>query len=69
VTNFLEPTETESRENLDAFATAMKAISAEAAEAPETVKAAPTTAFRERMDEVKAARKPVLRWKPGMKVE
>ncbi len=65
----IEPTETESRESLDAFIAAMKAIAAESKETPEVVKSAPVTAFRERMDEVKAARKPILRWKPGMTVE
>jgi len=61
-----EPTETESKEAVDGFVAAMKAIAEEAQQSPEEVKAAPTRAFRERLDEVKAARKPVLRWKPGM---
>ncbi len=65
----IEPTETESKANLEAFAEAMKAIAAEALENPDAVKAAPTRVFRERLDEVKAARKPVLKWKPGMKIE
>jgi glycine dehydrogenase subunit 2 len=65
----IEPTETESKENVEAFVAAMKAIARETEESPDTVKAAPVRAFRERLDEVKAARKPVLRWKPGMKVE
>ena len=65
----IEPTETESREALEAFVAAMKSIALEAKEAPESVKAAPTRAFRERLDEVKAARKPVLRWRPGVKIE
>jgi glycine dehydrogenase subunit 2 len=65
----IEPTETESRESIEGFVAAMKAIAAEAKENPDAVKAAPTRAFRERLDEVKAARKPVLRWKPGMKLE
>ena len=60
----IEPTETESKANVEAFAAAMKSIAQEAKEAPEAVKAAPTRAYRERLDEVKAARKPVLRWKP-----
>jgi len=62
----IEPTETESKEAVDGFVAAMKAIAEEAQQSPEEVKAAPTRAFRERLDEVKAARKPVLRWKPGM---
>jgi glycine dehydrogenase subunit 2 len=65
----IEPTETESKETLDRFAEAMKAIAAEAKTAPEAVKAAPTKAFRARLDETRAARKPVLRWRPGTKVE
>ncbi|MBI5544221.1 MAG: aminomethyl-transferring glycine dehydrogenase subunit GcvPB [Deltaproteobacteria bacterium] len=65
----IEPTETESRESIEAFVAAMKAIAVEAKESPEALKAAPTRAFRERLDEVKAARKPILRWKPGTKIE
>jgi glycine dehydrogenase subunit 2 len=65
----IEPTETESRESIEEFVKAMKAIAVEAREAPEAVKAAPTRAFRERLDEVKAARKPLLRWKPGLKID
>jgi glycine dehydrogenase subunit 2 len=65
----IEPTETESKETLDRFAEAMKAIAAEAKADPEAVKAAPTKPFRARLDETRAARKPVLRWKPGTKVE
>jgi glycine dehydrogenase subunit 2 len=47
----------------------MKAIAAEAKADPDALHAAPTRAFRERLDETRAARKPVLRWRPGMKVE
>ena len=65
----IEPTETESREMLDSFVAAMKAIAAEAEAAPEAVKAAPLKPVRSRLDETRAARKPVLRWTPGMKVE
>jgi glycine dehydrogenase subunit 2 len=65
----IEPTETESKETLDRFVEAMKAIAAEAKTDPEAVKSAPTKPFRARLDETRAARKPVLRWKPGMKVE
>src|SRR5512137_901743 len=63
----IEPTETESRETLDAFVAAMKAIAAEARSAPEALKAAPRKPVRERLDETRAARKPVLRWTPGDK--
>ncbi|MGC3997027.1 MAG: aminomethyl-transferring glycine dehydrogenase subunit GcvPB [Anaeromyxobacter sp.] len=65
----IEPTETESKETLDAFVEAMQAIAAEARSSPDAVKAAPTRAIRARLDETRAARKPVLRWTPGMKVE
>jgi glycine dehydrogenase subunit 2 len=65
----IEPTETEPREMLDAFVEAMKAIAEEARTDPDAVRAAPTRPVRARLDEVRAARKPVLRWRPGMKVE
>jgi glycine dehydrogenase subunit 2 len=65
----VEPTETESREELDLFIDAMKAINEEAAENPEILKAAPHTTKVGRLDEVAAARKPVLRWKPDRLAE
>ncbi len=58
----IEPTETEAKETLDAFADAMLAIAREAAEDPETVKAAPTSRPVRRLDEVKAAKQPVVRY-------
>jgi glycine dehydrogenase subunit 2 len=61
----IEPTETEGREELDLFIDAMKSIDAEAAEDPELVQKAPHTTKVGRLDEVAAARKPVLRWKPS----
>jgi glycine dehydrogenase subunit 2 len=60
----IEPTETETRETLDAFAEAMLAISREAIEAADFVKAAPYTTPVGRLDEARAARKPQLRWSP-----
>jgi len=57
----IEPTETESRETLDAFVAAMHEIASEAADAPETLHAAPHDAPVRRLDEVRAARHPVLR--------
>ncbi len=60
----IEPTETETRETLDAFADAMIAIAREARDNPALVKAAPHTTPVGRLDEVRAARKPVLRWEP-----
>lgn len=56
----IEPTETESKETLDAFVAAMKDIARLAKENPESLRQAPTNAFRERLDEVLAARKPSL---------
>ena len=58
----IEPTESETKETLDAFCEAMLAIAREAEESPEAVRAAPTTAPLRRLDEATAARKPVLRW-------
>jgi glycine dehydrogenase subunit 2 len=49
------------------FVEAMKSIAKEAAEKPELVKTAPHTTRVRRLDEVGAARKPVLRWKAGEK--
>jgi len=60
----IEPTETESKQELDAFVNAMLAIAKEAEENPELVKSAPHTTRIGRIDEAAAARKPVLRWKP-----
>ena len=59
----IEPTETESRLELDAFIEAMLAIAKEAESDPEVVKTAPHNARISRVDEAAAARKPVLRWK------
>ncbi|MBI2962921.1 MAG: aminomethyl-transferring glycine dehydrogenase subunit GcvPB [Deltaproteobacteria bacterium] len=60
----IEPTESETRETLDEFIAAVRAIVAEAKEAPERVKSAPHTTRVSRLDEVRAARQPRLRWKP-----
>jgi glycine dehydrogenase subunit 2 len=60
----IEPTETESRETLDAFAEAMAAIRAEAVADPATVTTAPHTLPVRRLDDVKAARELNLRWRP-----
>ena len=58
----IEPTETESKETLDKFATALRKIAKELKENPELVKGAPYTRSVERLDEVMAARRPNLRW-------
>ncbi len=59
----IEPTESESREELDLLIDALKQIAQEAAENPELVQTAPHMTRVRRMDETAAARKPVLRWK------
>ncbi|MBI4311856.1 MAG: aminomethyl-transferring glycine dehydrogenase subunit GcvPB [Chloroflexi bacterium] len=59
----IEPTESESKETLDAFAEAMLAIAGEAQETPELVRGAPHTTAVSRLDEARAARQPDLRWK------
>src|SRR5215469_13343263 len=61
----IEPTESESLEELDLFIDAMKSIAREAEEDPELIKGAPHTTRVSRLDETAAARKPVLRWKPS----
>ena len=58
----IEPTETETVETLDGFVEAMVAIAREAKNNPELVKSAPHTTPVKRLDEARAARKPVLRW-------
>jgi glycine dehydrogenase subunit 2 len=60
----IEPTESESLEELDLFIAAMRSIAAEVDANPEHVKSAPHSTRVSRMDEVQAARKPILRWKP-----
>ena len=66
----IEPTETETPETLDGFCEAMLAIAQEAKDDPELVMSAPHTTPVRRLDEARAARKPVLRWEslaPGAK--
>jgi glycine dehydrogenase subunit 2 len=60
----IEPTETESRETLDAFADTLIAIAEEALTDPEVIKTAPHTTPVRRLDEATAARQPNLRWRP-----
>jgi glycine dehydrogenase subunit 2 len=59
----VEPTETETRETLDGFAEAIASILEEAAEDPQISKSAPYTTPVRRLDEVAAARRPVIRQK------
>ena len=60
----IEPTETETKETLDAFIEAMRRIAKQARDDPETLKSAPHTSPVGRLDETGAARKPVLRAQP-----
>jgi len=59
----IEPTETESPETLDNFIGIMQGLAVKAQDDPESLKNAPKTTYVSRLDEVKAARTPVLRWK------
>jgi glycine dehydrogenase subunit 2 len=61
----IEPTETESKDELDLFADALISIAKEIEETPELVLSAPHDTRTSRVDEVAAARRPILRWKPG----
>jgi len=58
----IEPTETESKETLDAFCDAMIKIAEEAKENPDTIKSAPHVTPVSRLNDAKAAREPDLRW-------
>ncbi|MHB9923701.1 aminomethyl-transferring glycine dehydrogenase subunit GcvPB [Clostridium botulinum] len=58
----IEPTESESKETVDEFIDAMKKIAVEAKENPELLHEAPVKAPVRRLDQVKAARKPILKW-------
>ncbi|MGO9229051.1 MAG: aminomethyl-transferring glycine dehydrogenase subunit GcvPB [Bryobacteraceae bacterium] len=61
----IEPTETESKIEVDQFIDAMISIAKEVETDPDLVKQAPHSTRTSRVDEVAAARKPVLRWKPA----
>ena len=61
----IEPTETESKRELDLFADAMISIAREVEDNPELVLKAPHSTRTPRVDEVTAARKPIVRWKPA----
>ncbi len=65
----VEPTESESRQSLDAFCEAMLGLAAEAkAGHAERFTAAPTRAPRRRLDETRAARQPKLKWERPMEL-
>jgi len=59
----IEPTETEHLETLESFIETMERIHAEALRDPGMVKTAPHSLKLGRIDEVAAARRPILRWK------
>ena len=59
----IEPTETETKERLDEFVDAMRRIADEAADDPQTLKDAPLTRPVRRLDEVRAAKEPVVRFR------
>jgi glycine dehydrogenase subunit 2 len=65
----IEPTESESKEELDLFIDAMKSIAREVQDDPQLVISAPHETRVARMDETTAARKPILRWKPEQKAD
>lgn len=58
----IEPTETESIETLDTFIDAMLKIAKEAEDDPDSLKTAPHTTIVRRLDEVRAARNPIVKW-------
>ena len=60
----IEPTETESKETLDAFCDALIQIAREAETDPHAIHEAPVTTPVRRLDQTLAARQPVLRWSP-----
>jgi len=60
----IEPTETESKSELDLFVDALISIAKEVEDNPELVLKAPHNTRTSRVDEVTAARKPIVRWKP-----
>ena len=61
----IEPTETESKQELDRFCDALEAIAVRAAAGDEALKGAPYLAPMRRLDETQAARKPILKWTPS----
>ena len=60
----IEPTETESKAELDLFIDALKSIAREVETDPQLVLRAPQTTRTSRVDETRAARKPILIWEP-----
>ncbi len=58
----IEPTETETKETVEAFAEALLQVAREAAEDPDLLRRAPVTTPVRRLDEARAARHLKLRW-------
>ncbi|MCX7864024.1 MAG: aminomethyl-transferring glycine dehydrogenase subunit GcvPB [Novosphingobium sp.] len=65
----VEPTETESKAGLDRFIASLRSLAIRAREGDETLKSAPHLAPRRRLDETRAARKPILVWREGRESE
>ncbi|MEM4723510.1 MAG: aminomethyl-transferring glycine dehydrogenase subunit GcvPB [Candidatus Hadarchaeum sp.] len=65
----VEPTETESKEELDRFIEAMGIIARESREEPEKVRSAPVATAVGRLDETRASREPILTWKMYQKLK
>ncbi len=61
----IEPTETETKETMDAFVKALELIAAEAAQKPELLKKAPQTSPVGRIDEARAGRQLILKYEKG----
>jgi glycine cleavage system P protein (glycine dehydrogenase) subunit 2 len=61
----IEPTETESKQTLDAFVSTLRAIVERAKTDPQSVLDAPVRTIVRRVDETRAARQPDLRWSPS----
>jgi glycine dehydrogenase subunit 2 len=62
----MEPTETESKASLDQFADALLSLARRARSNGDPFHAAPIMSPRRRLDETRAARTPVLRWRPSV---
>jgi glycine dehydrogenase subunit 2 len=62
----IEPTENETKETLDVFVETLRTIIEESKRDPEKVKGAPHNTPVRRLDEVKAAREPRLRYLPNL---
>ncbi len=64
----IEPTETESREELDRFVVALNTMAQEARSNPEKLRSAPMATAIGKLDEVKASREPILSWRAHRKL-